>query len=140
MIDKALILRKVSELDECFGQLKEYADISLEDYEQNWKTQRIVERTLQIMVEICIDIAHHTIADRDCRVPTTHSDTFKVLYEEGVIDQDLFHVMEKMAKFRNIVVHAYDTIDSAIVVEILKFHLGDFVAFKNTIVSLTRSA
>ena len=38
-----------------------------------------------------------------------------------------------MAKFRNIVVHQYDEIDQAIVVNILKKHLGDFYAFRDMI-------
>jgi uncharacterized protein YutE (UPF0331/DUF86 family) len=41
--------------------------------------------------------------------------------------------MEKMAKFRNIVVHQYEEVDAEIVVLILKKYLGDFERFKEAI-------
>lgn len=41
-----------------------------------------------------------------------------------------------MARFRNVIVHRYDRIDAAIVVEILKKHLQDFTAFKKSVLKL----
>ena len=54
MVDKSLILRKLSTLDEYLKQINEFADISLKDYAADWKIQRIVERTLQMMIETCL--------------------------------------------------------------------------------------
>jgi len=42
--------------------------------------------------------------------------------------------MEKMAKFRNIVVHHYDKVDAVIVVNILKRYIRDFRDYRNAIV------
>jgi uncharacterized protein YutE (UPF0331/DUF86 family) len=44
--------------------------------------------------------------------------------------------MDKMAKFRNIVVHHYGGIDAEIVVGILKKNLEDFSVFRAAIVAL----
>lgn len=44
--------------------------------------------------------------------------------------------MDKMAKFRNVVVHHYDTIDAEIVVGILKRDLDGFLGFKKATISL----
>lgn len=41
--------------------------------------------------------------------------------------------MERMAKFRNIVVHHYDKIDESIVVTILREHSDDFLLFRDAI-------
>ena len=46
MVDEALLLRNLAELENCLGQIKEYDDIVVEQYVRDWKTQRIVERTL----------------------------------------------------------------------------------------------
>jgi len=67
MVDKNLILRKLTELEEYLHQVSEYSTISVEEYTESWKTQRIVERTLQIMIELCIDIAGHIISDKKLR-------------------------------------------------------------------------
>ncbi|HLA27549.1 MAG TPA: HepT-like ribonuclease domain-containing protein [Syntrophales bacterium] len=53
MVDKTLILRKLVELETYREQLREFSSVSIEEYSGDWKTQRIVERTLQIMIELC---------------------------------------------------------------------------------------
>ena len=37
MVDKFLILRKLSELEEYLGQIKEYSDITVDEYSDDWK-------------------------------------------------------------------------------------------------------
>jgi uncharacterized protein YutE (UPF0331/DUF86 family) len=136
VVDKVLLLRKLAELEEYLAQVKEYKDVRLEHYLKDWKVQRIIERTLQMMIEICADIAGHIISDRGYRIPTSYADTFRVLYEKDILTKGLFEIMEKMSKFRNIIVHHYDRIDSEVVVNILRKDLDDFLAFKNLIINL----
>jgi len=138
MVDKALVLRKLAELEEYLGQIREYTNITIERYSSDWKIQRIIERTLQIMIETCADIAGHIISDRGYRIPKSYADTFKVLQEENILEKELFETMEKMAKFRNIVVHNYGNIDASIVVNILKRHLDDFLTYKNAIINMLK--
>jgi len=38
-----------------------------------------------------------------------------------------------MAKFRNLIVHSYDNIDSAFIISILRNNLDDFTDFKNSV-------
>ena len=134
MVDEALILRKLAELDQYYSQLKEYENTTANQYSDDWKIQRIIERTLQMMIETCADIAGHIIADKGFRIPKSYADTFKVLLEEKILDRKLYAVMEKIAKFRNIVVHHYDKVDSEIVTAILKNDLADFISYKEAII------
>jgi uncharacterized protein YutE (UPF0331/DUF86 family) len=134
MVDEALILRKLAELDQYYSQLKEYQNTSAEQYSADWKIQRIIERTLQMMIETCVDIAGHIISDKGFRIPKSYADTFKVLFEEKILDNKLSAVMEKIAKFRNIVVHHYDKVDAEIVAAILKNDLKDFASAKKSII------
>lgn len=140
MVDKALIFRKLTELEDHLKQIKEFSSVSVEVYGREWKTQRIVERTLQIMIEICADIANHIISDKGYRVPKSYADTFRVLYEKDIIEEEIFNMMENMAKFRNIVVHRYDKVDESIVINILKRHLDDFLVYRNAIVDTLRQS
>lgn len=105
MVDRNVILRKLSELELYQRQLGEYSVVTAENYMGDWKTQRIVERTLQMMIETCADVANHILSDKGMRSPTSYADTFKVLLENNIIETDLFSVMEKMSKFRNVIVH-----------------------------------
>ncbi|HHV81933.1 TPA: DUF86 domain-containing protein [bacterium] len=133
MVDKNLILRKISELEEYITQLEELKDVTVEEYSKDWKIQRAVERTLQIAIELCVDIANHIISDEGWRVPVSYSDTFKVLKENKVIDNELFSIMERMARFRNIIVHNYDKLDQTIILDILKKNLEDFMRYRDSI-------
>lgn len=140
MVDEALLLRNLAELEGYLEQIKEYDDIAVEQYVRDWKTQRIVERTLQIMIEICVDIAGHIISDKEYRVPKSYAETFRILQENKVLAGELCETMEKMAKFRNIVVHSYDKVDAEIVVKILRNHLDDFLHYRNAIVAFLKKA
>lgn len=139
MVDQRLIGRKLAQLDTYLHQIGDYSALPLSRYRKDWKTQRIVERTLHILIEVCIDIANHIIADRQMRLPVGYADTFKVLLEEKVIGKRLGESLEKMAKFRNVVVHQYETIDPAIVVSILHRNLGDFEMYKKAIIKYLSS-
>lgn len=130
MVDRDLLLRKLADLDQYLGQVSEYRDITIDQYRGDWKTQRIVERTLQMAIELCVDIANHIIADRGLRVPATYSEAFDVLGEAGLLDAARRDVMIHMSKFRNVIVHDYARVDSTIVVQILREHLEDFTRFK----------
>lgn len=134
MVDKLLIGRKLAQIDTYLEQIREYSKVSLSAYKNDWKIQRVVERTLQILIELCIDVANHLISDKNMRLPTGYADTFRVLVENGIISENLFKKMEKMAKFRNIIVHQYEKIEPSIVVSILRKNLGDFEKYKRSIV------
>jgi len=133
MVDVPLVLRKLASLDDYRKQIAEFSSITVDEYRSDWKVQRIVERTLQMMIELCADIAGHLISDQALRTPETYADTFRVLGESGILTAEQTAIMEKMAKFRNIVVHQYETVDAEIVVLILRKHLDDFQLFSDAI-------
>jgi uncharacterized protein YutE (UPF0331/DUF86 family) len=138
VVDKTLILRKLAELEEYLGQVREYATMTVDRYSKDWKAQRVVERTLQMMIETCADVAGHIISDKGYRVPATYADTFRVLHENGLLNKELFETMEKMDKFRNIIVHHYDKLDAEVVARILKKDLKDFSAYKDAIINILK--
>jgi uncharacterized protein YutE (UPF0331/DUF86 family) len=130
MVDKDLILRKIADLDVYLGQLREYAGITADAYAADWKTQRIIERTLQMALESCADIGEHLLSDLALRAPESYADIFRVLGDAGLLEPDAVAALEKMARFRNILVHGYDRVDAGIVVRILRENLGDFDRLK----------
>jgi uncharacterized protein YutE (UPF0331/DUF86 family) len=139
MVDETLILRKLSELDEYLQQAKEYDAITVAQYTGDWKIQRIIERTLQMMIETCVDIAGHIISEKGFRIPKSYSDAFLVLKENNILSDELYSSAKKMAKFRNVVVHHYDKVDADIVVSILRKNLDDFLSYRDAIVDLLKS-
>ncbi len=134
MVDTVLVGRKLADMDTYLEQLREYAKLSLSQYRKDWKTQRVIERTLQILIESCIDIANHLISDGTMRMPGSYAETFRILRENKIITKSLCTRMEKIVKFRNILVHQYENIDPSIVISILRTNLSDFEKFKKEVV------
>jgi uncharacterized protein YutE (UPF0331/DUF86 family) len=132
VVDPDLLRRKLAELELLIRQVSEYRSVSPEDYRADWRTQRIVERTLQMAVETCLDVANHVIADRGLKVPATYGETFDVLADVGLLNPALRVPMRRMVGFRNIVVHEYAAVDAEHVVRILRERLDDLTAFATT--------
>jgi uncharacterized protein YutE (UPF0331/DUF86 family) len=123
VVDRDLVRRKLTELSEYVRQVSEYRDVTVEQYRADWKTQRIVERTLQMAIEACVDIAGHTVADRGLRAPATYADTFEILVQSGLLSPDLGEAMD-------VIVHDYAGIDVEVVIRVLRERLDDFRRFE----------
>jgi uncharacterized protein YutE (UPF0331/DUF86 family) len=136
VVDRDLLLRRVALLEEYIGQLREYSRVSADAYATDWKTQRIVERTLQLAIEACTDVCHHVISDRRLPVPSTYSETFEIAADAGLIPEALRASLVRMARFRNLLVPDYTKIDPTVVVEILRSRLDDLAAFANVAANL----
>jgi uncharacterized protein YutE (UPF0331/DUF86 family) len=132
VVDRDLILRKLADLDLYLRQVSEYGGIAPEAYRADWKVQRIVERTLQMAIEVCVDVANHVIADRGLRVPATYAEAFDVLAEAGLLPGPERDAMVQMVGFRNVIVHEYARVEADIVVRILREHLADLARFGAT--------
>lgn len=85
---------------------------------------------LQIAIEVCIDVAEHTIAADDYRSPDTFADAFTVLGEEDLISPEHQAALEDAARLRNLLVHGYATVDDDRVVAILRSRLDDLDRFR----------
>jgi uncharacterized protein YutE (UPF0331/DUF86 family) len=136
MVDRDLMLRKVADLDTYLTQLESFRNLTEDTYRDDWRTQRIVDRTLHLVIESCMDIADHVVADRRLRVPDTGAATFEILGEAGVLPSVLAASLARMVGFRNILVHDYARLDPAIVVRVLTTDLEDVRCFRDVILAL----
>ena len=133
MVDRDLVLRRLTFLDTYLDQLQPYRGIEKDAYEEDWKTQRIVERTLHLAIEVCMDVADHLVADRRLRVPETGAESFEILGEAQILPRDLAESLASMVGFRNILVHDYARLDLAVVVRVLREDLRDIERFRDLV-------
>lgn len=136
MVDRELILRRLVNLEAYLEQLTPYRDLELDAYRQDWKTQRIVERTLHLAIEICMDVADHIVADRRLRVPETGAESFEILADADLLPKDLGRALALMVGFRNILVHDYTKLDPRIVIRVLRTDLEDLERFRDVVRAL----
>ena len=108
-------------------KLQEYFPVSLEQFKSDWGLQKIVERSLQVMIKVMIDSAERIIAQKGITPQKTAADTLKKLRELGIIQSD--DAYSKMVRFRNLVVHQYASIELGILYSIVQNNLDDFKKF-----------
>ena len=94
---------------------------------------RYVERTLHLAIESSLDIANHIIADERFREPKSNRDIFEVLFENKLISKEKATNLQKMAQFRNILVHDYLKVKPEIIFDILNNDLNDLYYLLETI-------
>lgn len=71
-------------LSEYIEDLKSEQGISFQQYQDDKKTRRFVEHTIQIAIECCFDIGHRIIAERRLPLPKERREIFDVLSDEAI--------------------------------------------------------
>jgi uncharacterized protein YutE (UPF0331/DUF86 family) len=75
-------------------------------------------------------------AKRLKKVPEEYAECFAILAEAAIIPQELSESLQKMARFRNLLVHMYWKVDYGTLYEVLQNNLKDFRLFSEAIVAL----
>lgn len=133
MVDRVLLERILSDIRSNTEELKNASDITWTVYQTDTRSRRFVERTLHILVEACIDAAHHIISDEKLREPSGYRDAFTVLAENGILLSDDLATFHNMAGFRNLLVHYYERVDDETVYGVFRRNLSDFDRFTERI-------
>ena len=81
-------------------------------------------------------LRYHVSARRLRKTPEDYAGCFAVLGEAGILAPDLMERLQRMARFRNLLVHVYWTVDHEQVHALIRQDLGDLRAFAAAIVAL----
>ena len=128
MIDKDLLLAKLSTIKRCLNSIVKVTENNPEKLEDVF-VQDVFVINLQRAVQASLDIANILISYHDYELPTSYKNSFQILANHKVISKEIQDKLIKMIGFRNIAVHDYQTLDLVILKKILEFHLGDFDSF-----------
>ena len=128
-----VILQKLQSLDETISELRSLGPVSAGELLQDWRTRRAVERDLQVLVEMVIDICQRVIALSGQTPATTGGDAVERCIAMGVIaDRESYR---QMVRFRNFIVHRYERVDAEILAEMVNRRLEDFAQFRREVLA-----
>jgi uncharacterized protein YutE (UPF0331/DUF86 family) len=136
VVDRDLVKRRRLSLEQYLRELREVVAVGREAYLADWKIQRAAERTLQLAVEVCLDLAEHVIADHRLPVPETAAGAFDALRDARIIEPELATALVRMARFRNLLVHDYVRIDSSKVFDIATTNVVEMERFGEVVRNL----
>lgn len=129
MVDRELVSRKLARLRGYVNELRNARDIDWEKYRSDLRSRAFVERYIHLCIEEVIDIANHFVSFHKWREPASFRDLFYILRTNNVIPEEHLLTFQRMASFRNMLVHRYESIDDELVFGIFSKHLGDFDLF-----------
>ena len=127
------ILSLLDQLNSYVSELKAHLPASLKEYKTNIEKQRFVERTLQLAIEVCIDVSQHILKDMKLGLPDEEENLFDKLQNAEVISEEMSNKLKEMKKFRNVLIHRYTKLDNALIFHNAKENSQDFLDFKKEI-------
>jgi len=90
---------------------------TLKEYESNKIVRAACERYFEKVVESVTDLAFIVITLKKFRVPDDDIDSFRILEENGIIDDELYNRLKDAKGMRNFIAHQYGQINDKLVYE-----------------------
>lgn len=115
-----VVLSKISNIKNCLKRIKDTTKLKPESIENNFDVQDIFVLNLQRAVQTTFDITNNIIKEYNLELPVNYKSGFEILEKHNFIDKNIKEKMIKMAGFRNVAVHNYESINVEILKSILK--------------------
>jgi uncharacterized protein YutE (UPF0331/DUF86 family) len=133
MVERDVVVGKAATIERCLARVEEVRSrapgvllpVDIED---------IVVLNVTGAVQAAADLAAHVVAAEGYGLPDSLAAGFTLLERHGVIDADLAAKMRQAMGFRNVAVHAYESVDPHVVEEIATHRLADVRRFAATMV------
>lgn len=111
------INEKINEVQKYLDELMEIVPNTLEEYESNKIVRAACERFFEKVVEAVTDLAFIVIAQKKFRIPEDDADSFRILEENGIIDNELYNRLKDAKGMRNFITHQYGQVNDKLVYE-----------------------
>lgn len=132
-----VIAQKLQALDTVLAELRTLGVVSAKTLPSDWQQQRAIERNLQLLVEVVIDVCQRLVAVIGQSPATSGADAIERCIQMGALTPDENYT--RMVRLRNFLVHRYEHIDPDILANMVNRHLGDFEKFRNEILAYVQS-
>jgi uncharacterized protein YutE (UPF0331/DUF86 family) len=135
-LDLDVVRGRCQEIEQALQRLERIRATGRDDFLQNADSKDIACYRLLLAIEAALAMCYHVSARRLRIVPDDYAGCFGKLHEAGIIPADLSERLQRMARFRNLLVHVYWTIDYGRVFDVLDQDLNDLRRFSEAIVAL----
>lgn len=128
-----ILINKVQSIQRCASRAREEYNADPAGFTTNFTRQDAALLNIVRACETAIDLANHAIRVLKLGIPTTSSESFRLLEAAKVIDSALSDRLQRMVGFRNTVVHQYTATNLQIVEAVLAHGLDDLLAFAEVV-------
>jgi len=114
---KAILTDKIIKMEQYLTELEEIQPDNYSEYISSKKDKYAVERLLQLIVDLALDINNIIIKDADKPPASDYYNSFIELIEIGVLNEKFAYEIAPSTGLRNRLVHEYENVDDKIVFE-----------------------
>lgn len=111
MVDEHLVEQKLAAIRDRIARIEETLPADRVAFLGGRAAQEIVSFNLFVAFQDALDLAAHVIADRGLPLPTTTREHFEILANAKVLTAEVAKAMAGCAGLRNLIAHAYGTLD-----------------------------
>jgi uncharacterized protein YutE (UPF0331/DUF86 family) len=129
------VTRKLDIIQENLEDLENFQDLELEEFISNRHTQKIVERTLEIIFQAAIDTNEHILKEGFQIKIEEYREGFREMGKVKVLSESLATTLEESAGMRNVLIHFYDKVKPEIVYKAIKMTLHDYPMYQEQILN-----
>jgi uncharacterized protein YutE (UPF0331/DUF86 family) len=117
LVDRAAVEARLARLDRELSMIEQVRGAGRDRFLADDGLQHQAERALQLAIQICIYVGVHLAAARGLRAPEEYRDVFERLSREDTLDAALAERLKDAVGQRNLLVHGYVDLDTALVWE-----------------------
>lgn len=110
MVDDEVVIRKLGAIERYLRHLRDEQQIDEAAYLDNDRTQRVVERLFNNLINTCIDLVAHIRAAEELPDTGSAAGDMQSLVEAGILPEPLGERMIEMTGFRNALTHDYEAV------------------------------
>lgn len=129
VLDRAVLAERTMAVDRHLRRVADRLPTSTAELKPSTDVSDAVTLHLWQATQIVIDLAMAACLSLKLGTPSSYADAFRRLQQAGVVDAGLADRLVRAAGFRNIVAHAYETLDMARVYIAAKEGPADLLAF-----------
>lgn len=128
-----VIIGKLQHLDEILAKLRSLGPLNRTQLDTDWRTKMAVERAIQVLVEIIIDVSQRVIAEDGQTPAGSGREAIERCVQMGVLSS--IEPYQRMIQFRNFVVHLYERVETIFLIDIVNKRLADFESFRDEVLA-----
>lgn len=130
---KEVVINKIQNIQRCVMRAREEYLADKEGFRSNFTRQDAAILNVLRACETTIDLANYVIRTEKLGIPKSTADIFNLLFQAGVIEENLAERLEKMVGFRNTLVHQYTKANIDIVESVIDSGLDNLLTFSDKI-------
>ena len=135
-----VIVNKIASIQRCTQRAREEFAADPDGFDTNFTRQDAAALNVLRACELAIDLANHVIKMRQLGIPTSSAESVDLLRQAGIIDADLTRQLQKMVRFRNIIVHRYEHLELSVLKGVITNSLDDLLAFGQRVLAFENTS